>query len=122
MKKILVAEDDKFLANAYRVKLSKANYDVRLASDGEEALKILSEFMPDLVILDLVMPKIDGFTVLTNMRADEKLKKIPVLVASNLGQKDDMEKAKRLGARDFLVKSDLSIDQLLKKVTSVVGT
>ena len=120
-KKILVAEDDKFLSNAYRVKLTKAGFDVKVAGDGAEALTILQTFIPDLILLDLVMPVKDGFATLEVIKADEKLKAIPVIVASNLGQKEDCDRALKLGAKDFVIKSDLSLDTLIQKIHSIVG-
>ena len=109
MKKILVAEDDKFLGNAYRVKLIKSGFEVRLVTDGDEALKILETFTPDIILLDLVMPIRDGFSTLTQLKADERFKNIPVLIASNLGQNEDKEKGLALGAKDFITKSDISL-------------
>lgn len=120
-KKILVAEDDKFLSNAYRVKLTKAGFDVKLAGDGQEALDVLQTFIPDIMLLDLVMPVKDGFATLEAIKADEKLKAIPVIVASNLGQKEDCDRALALGASDFVVKSDLSLDTLIQKIHGIVG-
>lgn len=120
-KKILVAEDDKFLSNAYRVKLTKAGFEVKVAGDGAEALNILQTFIPDLILLDLVMPVKDGFATLEVIKADEKLKMIPVIVASNLGQKEDCDRAIKLGAKDFVVKSDLSLDTLIQKIHSLIG-
>lgn len=122
MKKILVAEDDKFLANAYRVKLSKASYEVTLVTDGEEAIQALSKEKFDLMILDLVMPKKDGFWVLEEMKSKDELKNIPVIVASNLGQKEDIEKAVSLGARDYIVKTDFSITNLVSKIQQLTGS
>ncbi len=121
MPKILIAEDDKFLANAYRVKLTKTGFEVKIAMDGEEALTILKGFTPDLILLDLVMPKKDGFTTLRELKAAPHLKGIPVLVASNLGQKEDLDKAMSLGAKDYVVKSDLSLEALIKKIQSLLG-
>ncbi|KKU91254.1 MAG: Two-component response regulator [Microgenomates group bacterium GW2011_GWA1_48_10] len=117
-KKILVAEDDHFLLSAYKVKLTKAGFDVKTATDGEEALAILKDFTPDIILLDLVMPKMDGFDFLKKFRANETWKKIPVIVASNLGQKDDLDKARSLGASDYVIKSDLSLDALTTKINS----
>jgi DNA-binding response OmpR family regulator len=105
--KILIAEDDKFLLNAYRVKFSKAGFEIKIVSDGEEALEALKTFVPDAMLLDLVMPKKDGFAVLEAVKADANLKKIPVIVASNLGQKEDIERAQKLGANDYIIKSDI---------------
>lgn len=122
MKKILVVEDDEFLANAYRVKLTKAGFDIRIASDGEVALTLLESFVPDLVLLDLVIPKKDGFAVLEEIRANKKWQNLPVLIASNLGQKEDIERGMRLGANDFVIKSELSLDEVIKKIHGFVGT
>lgn len=120
MANILIAEDDKFILSAYRVKLSKEGFELKLARDGEEALDILKDYTPDLILLDLIMPKKDGFAVLQKIKADDKLKKIPVIVASNLGQKEDIEKAQKLGADDYVIKSDLSLDTVVEKVNSLI--
>ncbi len=120
MKKILVAEDDTYLANAYRIKLTKAGFEVRNAQDGQEALEMLSSFTPDIILLDLVMPKKDGFAVLTDLKANPTLKDIPVVIASNLGQKEDVEKGMKLGARDFFVKTDLSLNNLIEKINLIL--
>ncbi|KKQ51840.1 hypothetical protein A2865_04420 [Candidatus Woesebacteria bacterium RIFCSPHIGHO2_01_FULL_39_17] len=121
MRKILVVEDDKFLANAYRVKLSKASYNVVLVYDGEEAMDALQTDKFDLVILDLVIPKKDGFSVLSEMKKNDTWKNIPVVVASNLGQKEDIDKALELGANDYIVKTDFSITNLVAKLQSLIG-
>jgi CheY-like chemotaxis protein len=120
MKKILIAEDDKFLSSAYRLKLTKAGFDVLVVGDGEELLKSLENFTPDLILLDLVMPVMDGFTALENIRANPKYKSIPVIVASNLGQKEDMDRTKKLVISDFVVKSDLSLDSLIEKINKLI--
>lgn len=116
MTKILVAEDDKFLDSAYRAKLTKTGFEVQIATDGEEALTILQSFTPDIILLDLVMPKKDGFATLEELKKSDKYKHIPVIVASNLGQKEDLDKAKALGAVDYIIKSDLSLDALISKI------
>jgi DNA-binding response OmpR family regulator len=121
MNKILVAEDDKFLANAYRVKLTKEGFDILLVSDGEEVLKSLQTFEPDIILLDLMMPKIDGFIVLQILRTTEKWKTVPVIITSNLGQKEDIEKGMKLGATDYIVKSDSSINDIVLKIRAHIG-
>lgn len=121
MKKILVIEDDNFLANAYRVKLSKSGYNVDIAMDGDDGLKKLANGIPDLIILDLVMPNRDGFSVLGEINQHPEWKTIPIIVASNLGQKEDIEKAMSLGARDYFIKTDMSMEQILQKIESIVG-
>lgn len=120
MKKILVVEDDKFLSSAYRVKLTKANFQVKITSDGKEALQALDSFVPDLIILDLVMPVMDGFSVLESLRKDERYKKTPVLVASNLGESEDIVKATKLGATDYIVKTDLSMKKLIERIKQLL--
>lgn len=120
MKKILVAEDDKFLANAYRVKLEKAGFEPKMAVDGNDVLAILKDFVPDAIMLDLVMPNRDGFSTLEEIKKDPRLKNIPVLVASNLGQKEDIDRAKALGANEYVVKSDLSMSSLVETIHSLV--
>jgi len=121
MAKVLVVEDDRFLVSAYRAKLEKAGYEVQIASDGDEALAVLKTFTPDVMLLDLVMPRRDGFSTLEEIKKDAKLAKIPVIVTSNLGQKEDIDKAMGLGANDYIIKSDLSIDELVSKVQKVSG-
>jgi DNA-binding response OmpR family regulator len=116
--KVLVAEDDKFLVSAYRAKLTKSGFDVQIATDGEEALQVLKTFTPDVILLDLVMPRKDGFATLEEIKQGP-MNKIPVIVASNLGQKEDIDKALTLGAADYIIKSDLSMDELVSKIQQV---
>lgn len=116
MTKILVAEDDKFLSKAYKLKLTKKGYDVRLASNGQEVFDILSEFTPDLIILDIMMPVMDGFAVLEKIGKDEKYVKIPIIMATNLAQSDDVVKAMKLGAVDYIVKTEFSTNDLIAKI------
>jgi DNA-binding response OmpR family regulator len=114
--KVLIAEDDKFLASAYRVKLNKLGFEVKVAVDGIEALQILVDFQPDVILLDLIMPNQDGFVTLEKIKADEKMKSIPVIVTSNLGQEEDINKAKELGADDYIVKADMELEDLVEKI------
>lgn len=116
MTNILVAEDDKFLAKAYKMKLSKKGYTVQNAGNGEEAIKILESFTPDVIILDLLMPVMDGFATLGKIKSNPKWKQIPVIVATNLAQADDVVKAMRLGASDYIVKTDFSTRDLIAKI------
>ncbi len=120
MAKILVAEDDKFLANAYRVKLSKGGFEIKIASDGQEALDSLEAFTPDVILLDLMMPVKDGFAVLEELKKNDKWKKIPVIVASNLGQKEDIDKSMALGAVDYIVKSQIPINDIIAKINNAL--
>ncbi|MBD3311551.1 MAG: response regulator [Candidatus Magasanikbacteria bacterium] len=113
-KKILVAEDEKPMARALELKLTSAGFSVSVAYDGADALEKMSKNKYDLLLLDLVMPKKDGFTVLEEMK--EKGIKIPVIVATNLSQDGDKEKTKQLGASEYLVKSDVPISDVIEIV------
>lgn len=122
MAKILVTEDDRFLASAYRAKLTKMGFEVMTASDGVEVFEVLdSGFVPDLILLDLVMPRKDGFATLQELREKQQWVNVPVIVASNLGQKEDLDKAQALGATDYVIKSDLSMDALVAKVNAALA-
>lgn len=121
MTKILIAEDDKFLANAYLLKLKKMEFDIKLAYDGVETLKAIKQEVPDLLILDLVMPNVDGFSVLEMIRKDEDTKNLPVMVVTNLSQEVDYERIKAMGAQDYIVKTDISLDDLILKIKRLTG-
>ncbi len=120
--KILIVEDDKFLLNAFKLKFLKAGFEVLTATDGALAEDILKTETPDLILLDLMMPNKNGFDFLTDRLSDEKLKKIPVFVASNLGQDNDIDKAKSLGADGYLVKSDTPISQVVEKIKEFINS
>jgi DNA-binding response OmpR family regulator len=121
-KKILIAEDDKFISKAYAAGLQKAGFEVLLAHDGNETMKMLKEHCPDIMLLDIVMPEKNGFEVLEEMKMTKTCAKIPVLVLSNLGQDSDVEKGKALGAVDFLIKADHSMKQIIEKVKETIAT
>jgi DNA-binding response OmpR family regulator len=120
MKKILIAEDDKFLANAYRIEIAKFGYDISIVVDGVEFMKQLDLYKPDLIILDLAMPTKDGFSVLEDMKKNSKWKSIPVIVATNLDQKDDIERCKTLGVADYIMKNKLSFERLHEKIKAII--
>jgi len=118
---ILVAEDDKLYAKVYQNKLTKEGYQVTVVNNGNDAIKKASEIKPSLILLDLIMPEMDGFEVLKRMKSNPETKSIHVLVMSNLGQDTDIAKAKDLGAEDYFVKSNVSITELMEKIKSYVG-
>lgn len=116
---ILLCEDEEFVARSYIRKLELEGYTVIHALNGSEALLKLEERpLPHLIILDLMMPIKSGFEVLTEIKQNEnkEITEIPVIIASNLGQKSDMDEAKKLGAVDFLVKSNISLKELAQKI------
>ena len=120
MDKILVVEDDSSLNGIYEKRLKTAGYDVKVSPDGESALKDVKDFKPDAIILDLLIPKVDGFTVLANLKKDSSTRGIPVIIASNLGQSEDVNRGMKMGAADFLIKSNVSLAELIDKVKSVI--
>lgn len=113
-KKILIVDDEKPLVRALQLKFSNAGFEVTTASDGVEALEILLKQTFDIVLLDLVMPKKDGFAVLSELKA--KGRKMPIIVLSNLSQDEDIKRAKELGAIDYLIKPETSIFDLVARV------
>jgi len=117
---ILIVEDDRFLSTILKGKLEKDGLTVLQAFDGSEALNILKNQKPNLILLDLIMPKMSGFELLQTMSADPELNQVPVVIASNLGQESDIEKAKTLGAVDYYVKVRTSIDELAQMVKNIV--
>ncbi len=118
-KKILIAEDEKPIARALELKLKSEGFEVVIANNGEEAINILQDDKIDFMLLDLVMPVMDGFSVLKNMQ--EKNIKVPVVVASNLGQDEDIKKAKEFGIKNYFVKSDTSLAEIVQLVKSMVA-
>jgi DNA-binding response OmpR family regulator len=118
---ILVVEDETFLVKIYTVKLKKEGFDVSIATDGEQAVKMASEIKPDIILLDLILPKMNGFEALEKMRQDPNLKKTPVIVLSNLGQDEDIKRAESLGATDYLVKANFSIQEVIAKIRATLG-
>lgn len=114
--KILVVEDEQILAKVFEEKFVKAHYEVKIASDGDAALDLAKSFAPDLIILDLVLPKKNGFNVLEELKADDKFKTTPVIVVSNLGEDDDIKRALSLGAVDYFVKAQHPINEIVEKV------
>ncbi len=119
-KTILIAEDDEVLLRALYLLFHEGDYTIASATDGEMALKMTERLKPDLVLLDMIMPKMNGFDYLRSMKANANLKQIPVVVLSNLGDKEDIEKAKGLGALDYFIKSDTDLSVLAEKVKGIL--
>lgn len=119
-KNILIIEDDKFLRELIAQKLKKEGYKISEAIDGEEGVKKIKEEKPDLILLDLILPGIDGFEVLSRMKEDPVLAKIPVVILSNLGQKEDVERGLKLGAVDYLIKAHFTPGEIVEKVRSAL--
>lgn len=118
--KILITDDDYFLNSLYQTKFTKKGFEVKVATNGKETLQLLQHFTPDVILLDLMMPQQDGFITLTQIREQEKFRHTPIIVASNLGQDEDINKALTLGADDYITKSDTAIDTIINKVIKIV--
>jgi len=120
-KKILIIEDEKILRELLSAKLLREGYDVETAKDGAEGLRVTQEVRPDLVLLDIFMPKLSGFEVLEILRNDVQLRNIPVIVISNSGQPSELEQAKDLGAIDVLIKTAFDPQEVIDKIARQIG-
>lgn len=118
---ILIAEDDKFYDNIYKVKFENEGYEVRVVTDGAQAVEEAKKRKPDMVLLDLVMPVKDGFETLKALKEMPTLKDVPMIVLSSLGQDDDAAKVKELGAAEYYVKTSITIYDLVNKVKAYLG-
>jgi DNA-binding response OmpR family regulator len=118
--KILIIEDDKFLRELISRKLAKEGYDIFEAVDGEDGLKKVKEEKPDLILLDLILPGIEGFEVLSRIKQDPELSRIPVIILSNLGQKEDVDRGRELGAADYLIKAHFTPAEIIEKIRAVL--
>lgn len=121
MAKILIAEDDKALRGVLKKKLELNGHEVAEAPDGEVALKMLAESKPDLLLLDMVMPKVGGYEVLEKIRSGSGFSDVPVIVISNSGQPVELNRVKELGAVDYLVKADFEPNEVLDKVNEYLS-
>lgn len=119
-KKILIVEDDRFLRELIARKISEEGYEIVEAVDGNEGLKKIKEVKPDLVLLDLILPAVDGFEVLAQIKKDAEVSSIPVIILSNLGQKEDVEKGMKLGAVDYLIKAHFDPGEIIGKVNNIL--
>jgi DNA-binding response OmpR family regulator len=119
-KKILIIEDDKFLRELISQKILKENYDIAEAVDGESGLKAAKDEKPDLVLLDLILPGIDGFEVLSRIKADISISNIPVIILSNLGQREDIERGLKIGAVDYMIKAHFTPAEIISKIASIL--
>ncbi len=119
-KKILIIEDDQVILDMYSVKFKESNYNVFTASLGLDGLKIAKKEKPEIILLDVMMPQMDGYTVLRKLKEDKSTKNIPVILLTNLAQSEDREKGKKLGALDYLVKANFTPSQIEEKVSQVL--
>lgn len=116
MAKILFIEDDPLIVKIYTTRLIADGYQVISADNGEAGLKLAEAELPDLVVLDIMMPKMDGFGVLAKLRVNEQMKTRPILVYSNLAQEEEIARAKQMGATEFVIKANLSPTEMVAKI------
>jgi len=119
-KTILLVEDDPFLTDIYKTKLEELGYSVDLAFDGEEAMRKIKEKVPDLVLLDIVLPNLDGWEILRKIRKEEGLKDLKVVILSNLGQMKEVEKGLNLGAIKYLIKARHSPSEIAAEIKKIL--
>lgn len=121
MKTVLIIEDDKLLGKALQDTFEESGYESLWAKDGEEGVLMIKDKNPDIIYLDIMMPKKDGYTVLRELKADETYKNIPVVMLSNLGQQDEISRAMDMGAVDYVVKANIDLDALIELTRSKIG-
>lgn len=121
MKKILLVEDEKIMSDLLTKKLTQAGYDVKVRDDGNAGLEEMRKENYDLILLDIIMPRKGGLEVLEEMKSDDYLKNVPVIIISNSGQPVELSRAKELGANDFLVKTEFDPQEILEKVKKLFG-
>lgn len=119
--KILLIEDEEMLANMYEVKFKNEGFELIKALDGAEGLAKAQANKPDFILLDIIMPKMDGFSVLKALKEDENTKDVPVMLLTNLGQEEDIEKGKQLGAVGYLVKANITPAEVVAEVKKKLG-
>jgi DNA-binding response OmpR family regulator len=117
---VLLIEDDIFLAGIYQTKFELEGFRIAIARDGEEGLRFAAKDPPDVILLDILLPKLDGFEVLSKLKEQEKTKHIPVVMLTNLGQKEDVERAMRGGAIDYLIKAHFVPSETVAKVKKIL--
>jgi len=118
---VLLVEDDTFLANIYKTKFEMEGFDVSVAENGEDGLAAAKKKLPAIILLDILLPKMDGFTVLKKLKAEAATKDIPVILLTNLGQKDDVDKGLEMGAVDYLIKAHFKPSETVAKVKKALG-
>ncbi|MFW0837597.1 MAG: response regulator [Candidatus Komeilibacteria bacterium] len=117
---IVLVEDEEILSNMYKMKLIKSGYEVQTANDGKAGLDLIKKVQPDVVLLDIIMPKLDGFAVLEALHQEDITKDIPIILLTNLGQEEDIKRGKELGAVGYYVKANLTPGELVDKLNKFI--
>ena len=117
---VLLIEDDQFLSDIYKTKFEMEGFKITLADSGETGLAAVKKKRPDIILLEILMPKMDGFEVLKNLKEKSTTKNIPVILLTNLGQKDDVDKGLAMGASDYLIKAHFKPSETVDKVKKIL--
>lgn len=117
---VALIEDDPLIAEMYMTKFTKEGYDIQHAADGAAGLALVKQHTPDIILLDIIMPKMDGFQVLQELRKDSNFKKTPVIMLTNLGQEEDVQKGRALGATDYFIKTNFTPAAIVDKVKGIL--
>ena len=120
MSKILIVEDDAFISEMYSNKLKKAGFEIQVIKDGEEAIKQIPEIKPDLILLDIVLPKMDGFEILKRIKENPQMQNIKVVLLTNLGQEEDIKKGLQLKADAYMIKAHFTPTQVVDQVNELL--
>ena len=118
---VLIVEDDPTLSDLFKFKFKNSGFNVHVAHNGEDGLKKAKKKLPDIILLDIIMPGLDGFKVLEELKKDDSTKSIKVYILSNLGQQEEIDKGLRLGADRYIVKAELNPDEAVEMVTEALG-
>lgn len=121
MPKILIIEDEEIITNLLQKKLEQEGYDVEVARDGEEGLRLIREIWPDLILLDILMPQISGLWLMEEINKNPSLKRIPIIVISESGKSFELKRAQELGAKDWIIKTEFDLQQIINKVVQQIG-
>lgn len=119
--KILLVEDDSFLLGMYATKFEMEDFKVIMAEDGEKAIRVALRELPDIIILDIILPKLNGFEVLKRLKNEATTNKIPVILLTNLSQKDEIERGLSMGAEDYLIKAHFMPSEVVEKIKRILN-
>lgn len=120
-KNVLIVEDDNFVAEVYSTKLLEMGHEVRIAQNGEEGLLLVEKEKPDLILLDIIMPVMGGIEMLEKLKGKEEWKNIPIILLTNVGEKESIQKVRGMGVQDYLIKSHFTPAEVIEKIESILG-
>jgi DNA-binding response OmpR family regulator len=121
MNKVLLVEDEPYLTDVYNTKLEKSGFKIKLVNDGNKVIEALEEFKPDILLLDIVLPNVDGWEVLKKIEKKEEFKKLPIIILSNLGQKQEVMKGLNLGATKYLIKAHYTPTEIVAEIKKILN-